>query len=159
MQFGEKLKAARKAAKLSQSKLASQVGVSSRTIQFYELGDREPRKASTILALAHALGVGTDYFFSTEELARAKEQEEFLNETAKRYGSRGRAQAQLLLDQTNSLFAGGELTDEDQVAFFQAITEIYFDAKAKAKKYTPKKYLNSDGGASPAEPEIHKRQP
>ncbi len=143
MQFGEKLKAARKAAKLSQSKLAKAVGVSSRTIQFYEMGEREPRKASTVLALAHALGVGTDYFFDADEFLRTQEQDAFLSEAASRYGSRGRAQAQLLLNQANALFAGGELTEDDKVAFFQAITEIYFDAKGRAKKYTPKKYLSA----------------
>ena len=43
-----------------------------------------------------------------------------------------------------ALFEGGELPDEDKDEFFRAITEIYFDAKEKNKKYTPKKYRKQD---------------
>jgi hypothetical protein len=37
------------------------------------------------------------------------------------------------------LFAGGELSEDDKDALFESLTEIYFDAKKKAKeKFSPK---------------------
>jgi transcriptional regulator with XRE-family HTH domain len=143
MQFGEKIKAAREAAGMTQKKLAEAIGVSTRTIQLYEANDRQPKNATTIISLAHALGMETDYFLSTQELERIREQETFLSEATQKFGSRGKAQAQLILDQASALFAGGELAEEDQEAFFQTMSEIYFDAKSRAKKYTPKQFRDS----------------
>lgn len=53
-----KLQKARQAAGLSQSQLAARAGVSLRTLQHYEVGDRDIRKAAieTGLAIAEALG-------------------------------------------------------------------------------------------------------
>ncbi len=135
MQFGEKIKAARQACGMTQKALAEAAGVTTRTIQLYEANDRQPKNATTIISLAHALNVGTDYFLSEQELERIKEQEAFLSVAADKYGTRGRAQARLILDQASALFAGGELSEEDKEAFFRTMTEIYFDAKSKAKKY------------------------
>ena len=56
------------------------------------------------------------------------------------YGLHGKKQAEQILKQAQGLFAGGELDEEDRDAFFRAMTDIYFDAKERAKKYTPKKY-------------------
>ena len=144
MQYGEKIKAAREAAGMTQKQLAEKVGVTVRTIQLYEANDRQPKNATALIAIAHALGVETDYFLSAQEIERIKEAEAFLAESAKKFGSRGKAQAQLILNQTSALFAGGELDEEDKDAFFQAMSEIFFDAKNQAKKYTPKKYRKAD---------------
>lgn len=48
----------RQEAKLSQSQLAEKAGVSLRTLQHYEIGDKDIRKAAveTVLALAEAIG-------------------------------------------------------------------------------------------------------
>lgn len=53
-----KLQEARQAAGLSQRQLAEKAGISVRTLQHYENGDRDIRKAAveTVLALAEALG-------------------------------------------------------------------------------------------------------
>ena len=135
VKFGEKIKAARKAAGLTQTELAAQVGVTMRTIQLYEANDRQPKNAGVMLKLAKALSVPLDYFMSKEELEHMREQEQFIRDATEQYGTRGRAQAKLLLNQTSALFAGGELSDEDRDAFFETMTEIYFDAKKKSKRY------------------------
>ena len=44
-------------------------------------------------------------------------------------------------EQTTALFAGGELSEEDQAAFIKEMEALFLDAKADAKKFTPKKYL------------------
>lgn len=51
------LQKVRKAAGLSQSQLAQRAGVSLRTLQHYEIGSKDIRKAAveTVLALAEAL--------------------------------------------------------------------------------------------------------
>lgn len=140
MEFGSKIRAARLAAGLTQKALSEKVGLTTRTIQLYEANDRQPKNATAIIALAAALDVPTEYFLSEQELIKVQEQEAFLQQAEKTYGSRGRAQAQLILEQTSALFAGGELAEEDQEAFFRTMSEIYFDAKQQAKKYTPKKH-------------------
>lgn len=144
MEFGDKIKAARLAAEMTQEVLAEKVGVSRRTIMFYEMNKRKPKNAAMVISLAKALNVRTDYFLTDDELAQIQEQDAFLEQAGEQYGNRGKAQARLILDQASALFAGGELSEDDKEAFFQTMTEIYFDAKAKAKKYTPRKYRDDD---------------
>ena len=60
--FAERLIRARKAAGLSMSALAKQVGVSANAIKKYEHGDNLP-SSPNLLALAKALDVRTEYFF------------------------------------------------------------------------------------------------
>ena len=43
-------------------------------------------------------------------------------------------------EQTTALFAGGELSEEDQAAFIKEMEALFLDAKEDAKKFTPKKY-------------------
>lgn len=141
MQLGDKIKAARLEAGLTQAQLAEKVGLSRKTITLYEANTRRPKNAATIIDLAHALGVATGYFLTNDELLRIDQQDEFLARSGEQYGVRGKAQARLILEQASALFAGGELNQEDREAFFRTMTEIYFDAKDKAKKYTPKKFV------------------
>ena len=68
------------------------------------------------------------------------DQEAFLTDVTQQYGSRGAQQAQAILDQTAAMFAGGELSEEDQIAFLTEIQALYLDSKQRAKKFTPKKY-------------------
>ena len=65
----------------------------------------------------------------------------FYADVRKKYGSRGVAQAKKIKEQTTALFAGGELSKEDQAAFIKEMEALFLDAKADAKKFTPKKYL------------------
>ena len=59
----------------------------------------------------------------------------------KKYGSRGVAQAKKIKEETSALFAGGELSEEDQANFIKEMEALFLDAKEEAKKFTPKKYL------------------
>ena len=67
--------------------------------------------------------------------------DQFYADVRKKYGSRGVAQAKKIKEQTSALFAGGELSEEDQAAFIKEMEALFLDAKADAKKFTPKKYL------------------
>jgi hypothetical protein len=45
------------------------------------------------------------------------------------------------LEQAAALFAGGELSEEDQIAFVHEIQGLFLDSKQRAKeKFTPKRF-------------------
>lgn len=60
---------------------------------------------------------------------------------ASQYGSRGKRQAEELVNELSGMFAGGELSESDMDAVMIALQKAYFDCKKDNKKYTPKKYL------------------
>ena len=71
------------------------------------------------------------------------EEETFITEASEQFGNRGAKQAQQILEQAAAMFAGGELSDEDKTAFMDEIQSLYLDSKRRAKKFTPKKYLDA----------------
>ena len=137
MKFGEKVKRLRKDMKLSQSELAKKIGVSSRSVAGYEGGTSYPRYKKTYDALAAALGVDVNYLRT--------EDEEFLEDVGQQFGTRGQRQAEAILNEARQLFAGGELSDDDQLSFVMEIQQLFLDSKQRAKKYTPRKYLHGNG--------------
>ena len=45
------------------------------------------------------------------------------------------------MEQAAALFAGGELSDDDKLAFLHEMQQLYLDSKDRAReKFTPKKY-------------------
>ncbi len=142
MEFGDRLQKARRDAGMTQAKLAKTVGVSTRSIQAYELNRSVPRSYEMYLKLANALSVTPEYLSAIGE--KEIDTESFLETAQAKYGKHGKAQAKAILEQASALFAGGELTEEDELIFMHEMQELYFQAKVAAKKYTPKKYLNPD---------------
>ena len=136
MKFSEKVKKLRKDMKLSQGELAKKIGVSTRSVAAYEAGTSYPRYKETYDALAAALGVDVNYLRTEEE--------EFMEEVGQEYGSRGQRQARAILNEAAGLFAGGELSEDDKLAFLTEMQQLFLDSKQRAKKYTPKKYLHDD---------------
>ena len=66
MTIAEKIRYQRKLAKKSQDELSEIVGVSLKTVQRWESGERSPR-AEEIRRLATGLNVPAEYFISTDE--------------------------------------------------------------------------------------------
>ena len=132
MKFGDKLKEQRTRRGLTQDEFAEAIGVSRRTLCYYEQGRTYPKNRAFYRKLAEFFGVDVNYFLT--------EDEEFLTEAAEKYGRRGLSQAEAVLAQASALFAGGELSDDDKQAFLREIQELYFDSKERAKKFTPKKH-------------------
>ncbi|MGN1410449.1 MAG: helix-turn-helix domain-containing protein, partial [Eubacteriales bacterium] len=124
----------REAKKFSQSELGRRIGVSSRTIASYEAGHSYPKQRDVYDRLAKELDVDVNYLRT--------ENEDFMEDVAEKYGRRGVLQAKEILEQTAQLFAGGTLSDDDEIAFMAEMQRLYLDSKIRAKKYTPKKYLN-----------------
>ena len=132
MKFGDKVKELRTRIDITQEELAKKIGVSPRTIFAYENGETYPRRRDIYKQLAELFGVELNYLLT--------EDEEFIAEAADKYGRKGELQAVDILEQATALFAGGELSDEDQLAFLHEMQAIYLDSKERAKKFTPKKY-------------------
>ena len=137
MKFSEKVKKLRKDMKLSQAELAEKIGVSSRSVASYEGGTSYPRYKETYDALAAALGVDVNYLRTEEE--------EFLEDVGQQFGSRGQRQAEAILSDARRLFAGGELSDDDKLAFLMEMQQLFLDSKQRAKKFTPRKYSQDNG--------------
>ncbi len=142
MTFAEKIRALRRAAGLSQQELAEQAGVSARTVRGWETAGRYPKKQALYAKLCGILHCDLSYLMTDTE--------SFITTAAEQYGSRGESQARAILNQTAALFAGGELSEDDQLAFIQEIQALYLDSKKKAGKFTPRKYLRSDEGGKEA---------
>ncbi len=137
MKFSEKLIQARKQHNMTQSQLATALGVSPRTVTGYETGGIYPRRRETYLRLAEIFATTPEYF--------SGEEDRFITDACTQYGARGMKQAAALVEQVSALFAGGELNETDKEAVMRAIMKAYWIAKEKNKKYIPKKFRN-DGG-------------
>jgi len=137
MKFGEKVKDLRTQKKLSQGAFAKAIGVGARAVFSWENEGKYPRNRDIYKRMAAFCEVDINYLLT--------EDEHFIIVASERYGSKGAAQARALLEQTSALFAGGELPEDDQLAFVHEIQQIYLDSKERAReKFTPKKYRKTD---------------
>ena len=129
MKFGQKVQEQRKKAGLLQQELADRLGITKRTLANYEGGNSYPQNRNLYAKLADLFRVDINYFLT--------EDEEFLTQAAEIYGKRGQAQAQIILEQAAALFAGGELSEKDEIAFLHDMQAIFLESKKIAKdKYS-----------------------
>ena len=136
MNFGEKVKLARLAAKYSQRELAALTGIALRTIQNYENGERLPKQHATYTQLASALRI--------EESMLHDDNAEFVLKANIEYGARASRQAEKLIEEVRGLYSGGDLADEDMDAMMKAIQDAYWIAKQKNRKYVPMKFRKDE---------------
>jgi transcriptional regulator with XRE-family HTH domain len=134
MTFNERLKELREAKGLTQVQLANLSGISSRMIQKYEKDSRP--QYDTVIKLSKALEI------SVSELLGEKD--DLVAQAGEKYGARGAKQAEQLMSEVTGLFAGGEMAEEDMDVMMRAITEAYWTAKEKNRKYAPKRRKRQD---------------
>ncbi len=120
MEFKDKLIKLRKRYSISQSELAEQVGISRKSVQFYESGERYPRK-HTLEKLAEVLKVSVDYLVTDNEM--------FIVEAGEVGGLEGQISAERFIHNATLLFAGGSLSEDDKDAVMRIVQEIYWDSK------------------------------
>lgn len=113
MRFNEKLITLRRRYSVSQSDLASAVGVSRKSIQYYEAGERYPR-GGVLSKLAEYFNVSLEYLTSEEE--------HYIPE-------QGTGSAAALVNEVAALFAGGTLSEADKDMAMRVIQEAYWDSK------------------------------
>ena len=115
MKFGEKLRALRIQNHLTQTALAEKLGVSLRTLQNYESCSMYPKQTDIYAKIAAFFNVSTDYLLKDERPAPTAYE---LNMPADE-----------LIAQIGSLFAGGELSEEDKDKVLCTINDLYWQAK------------------------------
>ncbi len=138
--FGEKLKEARVSLGMPQTQLAQEIGVTTRSVQAYEKGDKKPREAM-MAKLAKVLKVSVKFLTDDEceDPVADIEKDNYIEEARERYGSKGARDVEQLLADNAALFAGGELSEEQKDAFFQAVMAAYVKCKEEAKTKFGKK--------------------
>lgn len=135
MDFSDKIRDAREAAGLKQHELAKKIGVSQRTIASYECEGARARP-KTLRKLAAALGVSVTYLSDdecTNPLADI-EKDGYVEAANKMYGTPAAREMNELLTKSAALFAGGELSQDQKDAYFDAIAMAYYGCKQKAKE-------------------------
>lgn len=113
MQFHEKLLSLRKRYSVSQTELAEAVGVSRKSIQFYESGERYPR-GGVLAKLAEFFNVSVEYLTSTDDNYP---------------DGKSMFSAANLVNEVAALFAGGSMSEEDKDLAMRVIQEAYWDSK------------------------------
>ena len=135
MVFKDRLKEKRLEAGLTQVELAGKAGVTTRTIQNYELGNRKPANMEVIQRIADALNTTTEYLLGSSGA--------YVVEAQERGGAKAARDIEELVSEVTGLFAGGELSEEAIEGAMKALNDAYWMAKDKNRKYTPKKYRKS----------------
>lgn len=111
--YGERLMRARKEKELSREELGKLCGITGRTIQNYELGHVTPNRIDVSQRLADVLDISVDYLIYGE-----KEETELTEEEKKE-----------ILAHASALFAGGKLSDDEQLAFIYELQTLYMKAR------------------------------
>ena len=135
MVFKDRVKEKRLEAGLTQVELAGKAGVTTRTIQNYELGNRKPANMEVIQRIADALNTTTEYLLGSSGA--------YVVEAQERGGAKAARDIEELVSEVTGLFAGGELSEEAIEGAMKALNDAYWMAKEKNRKYTPKKYRKS----------------
>lgn len=131
MAFAENLKEKRAQSGLTQAELAMKAGVTARTIQNYELGTRKPGNMVIVQRIADALGTTTEQLLSSGETLVVAAHE--------RGGARAAKDINELVSEVTGMFAGGTLSDDAMDGAMRALSEAYWIAKEKNKKYGRRK--------------------
>ena len=130
MVFKERLKEKRAEANLTQVELAEKAGVTARTIQNYELGNRKPSNMTTVQKIADALNTTTEYLLGSSGT--------HVVEAYEKGGAKAARDIDELVGEVTGMFAGGELSEDSLDGAMKALTQAYWMAKENNKKYTPK---------------------
>lgn len=139
MTFGEKLRLLRKRNGYTQEELAASVGTTIRAIRYYEADERFPQTKVLLEKFAELFNVSADILSDDKEEILLTKEEQFIEKAKHSDKFKGKSEAQKYLERSKGLFAGGELSEDDKDALFESLTEIYFDAKKRAKeKFTAK---------------------
>jgi transcriptional regulator with XRE-family HTH domain len=134
MTFNERLKEIRERKGLTQGQLAKLSGLSTRMIQNYEKGSRPQFENAKKLATALEIPV---YELLGEDGS-------LIAQAGEKYGTKGAKQAEQLMSEVTGLFAGGEMAEEDMDMMMKAISDAYWIAKEKNRKYAPKRSKGQD---------------
>ncbi len=132
MKFSERLKIKRQEVGMTQEQLAKATGITTRSIQNYEMGSRRPKNDQIIEKLAAALGCTYEELMGMSDV--------YVMDAQKKGGAKAARDMEDIVDEVVGLFAGGSMDEDAMDGVYRALTEAYWEAKDRNKKYTPKKY-------------------
>ncbi len=132
MQFNQKLEILIRRTGLKKTEFAEKIGITYRALANYLAGGRIPKRV-VFEKIADALGTDTAFLSDNTRSLVLSSEERFVFSASS--DSKSVQEAADYLEHTKGLFAGNTLSEDDKQALFSCLTEIYFDAKEKAKKY------------------------
>lgn len=135
MKLCEKLEILIRRNGMKKTEFAANIGITYRALANYLNGGRIPREA-ILKEMAKQLDTTTDFLRDDSKTLVLNSEEKFLFNGNS--NNRSKQEATDFLEQSRGLFAGNNLSDTDKTALFACLTEIYFDAKTKAKKFGKK---------------------
>lgn len=131
MEFKDRLREKRIAAELTQVQLAQKAQITTRTLQNYELGLRQPKSVIVVKKIADALGTTVEELLGTDGM--------LVTEAYEKGGAKSAKDINELVSDVTGVFAGGELSDDALDGVMRAITDAYWIAREKNRqKYTTK---------------------
>ena len=131
MAFKDNLRARREELGITRTELAKATGITSRTLCNYESGVRRPSNMEIVQRIADALGTTTEYLLGSAGTLIVQAHE--------RGGAKAARDIDALVSEVTGMFAGGELSDDAMDGAMRALSEAYWIAKEKNKKYGRKK--------------------
>ncbi len=134
MEIGDKIKLSRRKSGITQKELAKRIGVTTRSIQYYEGNIRKPQSTEIIIKLAAALGEEINYFLSDNEISIMQANEMLIRHPDKNYSDSPKMRTKKLLEEARLLLGSNDFSEEDKDSFFRAFSEIYFESKNYNKK-------------------------
>ena len=134
--FNEILKDLRTSKGLTQAELAKITGMTTRSIQHYEVGSRTPKNIEIVSKLADALNTTVDYLMGKSGY--------YVVAAAEKDGQKSAKELDAMVHEIAAQFAGGELSEEAMDGVMAALNRAYWIAKEKNKKYTPKKFREDE---------------
>ena len=140
--IGEKIYELRIAHDMTQKELAEAIDVTPRAIINYETKGAMPR-GQKIHKMCQVFQVSMAYLTDPEieDPNYRKDEAPYVETVREKYGSKGARELESLLHANQTMFAGGDIPQEDKDAFFDAVMEAYLLTKQKANdKFNPKKY-------------------
>ena len=123
--YGDRLKKARTEKGLSRPQLAKLCGISVKTIQNYETGFRQPNRIDTSQKFAEVLDVTVDYLINGESAS------DELSDDDK----------EEILANASALFAGGRLSEDEQLAFINELQSSKNSSPISVMPYSTTAYL------------------
>lgn len=156
--FAKRLRKLRLEKNMSRAELSEKCGIVPATLGNYESGERMPA-ADIAMKMATAFDISLDEFMGKKKdksLDKAEEThnrtEEAVDRIRRLYGNTRAKQAREMLKNAEGLFAGGELTAEEQDDYILEMQRLLIFTIEKAReKYTPKKYRTKEKAAQRAE--------
>ena len=141
MTIGEKIKLLRKRARMTQAELAEKLAVTTRAVIYFEKEQRNPSD-DVMTKLSAVFNVPEDVLSDDRRILELTKEEKFIQRAKTEDLKRGKTEAERFLEKCRVFFAGGSVSDEDMDLVFESLTEIFFDAKRKAKESYGKKPAN-----------------